>query len=162
MTISLGSSALAMRGNRIPEWDTGVSGDDTLVGSAGDDTYQFGRGDGHDTADNIGSSDTTNDELHFGQDIAPEQLWFTQAGGDLNVRVVGSDDRVTLTDWYTEPSKRVDEIETADGQVLVEAKVQQLVDAMAAFAPPTGPDENLPQDILDDLQPTIAASWESS
>lgn len=40
-------------------------------------------------------------------------------------------------------------------------EVQALVDAMAAFAPPTGSDPDLPQAVFDSLQNDIAAAWDS-
>lgn len=129
---------------------SGGQGDDVLIGGDGSDTYLFGRGEGYDSLQNTGSDPSTTDKLTFDSDIAKEQLWFTQSGDDLNIKIVGSGDQVSIADWYTNSSKRLDEISTGADEVVTEANVQQLVDAMAAFAPPTGSDPNLLQSILDD------------
>ncbi|MCG8356305.1 MAG: putative Ig domain-containing protein, partial [Kiloniellales bacterium] len=139
----------------------GGSGDDLLIGSAGDDVYRFGRGDGLDTVDNVAADAGTTDTLSFKHGIAHDQLWFTQSGNDLKVQIVGEQDAVLVQDWYGAPSNRLDQFETAGGLFLYEADVQQLVNAMAAFSPPSGSEQDLPQPILDQLQPTLAATWTS-
>ena len=137
----------------------GEQGDDRLVGGEGSDAYVFGRNDGTDRIDNVGSNSASTDKLVFEAGIAAEQLWFTQQTDDLRIDVVGNDGTVLVADWFSVTSKRIDQVETADGSTLLATDVQQLVDAMAAFAPPTGINENLPQSTLDQLQPTLSAAW---
>ena len=141
---------------------SGGLGDDYLAGGVGADTYRFGRGDGADSLDNSGGDAASTDRLVFDPDISADQLWFTRNGDALDVQVIGTEDHVTLTDWFDgDSTERVDEIETGAGESLMEGQVQQLVDAMAAFAPPSGPDTVLSQEIQEQLQPVLAESWTS-
>ncbi|MEW6589457.1 MAG: putative Ig domain-containing protein, partial [Pseudomonadota bacterium] len=55
----------------------GWEGDDTLIGGAGDNVYEFGLGDGSDTIVDLGGVDT----LRFGEGITPDDLYFEY--GDL-------------------------------------------------------------------------------
>ena len=55
------------------------------------------------------------------------------------------------------PARRVEEFRTADGSVLFESSVQNLVNAMAAFAPPAPGQETLPLVYATALNPVIAA-----
>lgn len=42
---------------------------------------------------------STSDQLIFG-DADKDNLWFTQSGDDLVIDYVGTDDQVTIKDWY--------------------------------------------------------------
>jgi hypothetical protein len=96
----------------------------------------------------------------FGADIDPDQLWFSRRDDDLDVDLVGGGGRLTVRGWYADSRARLAEFRTARGDVLVESRVQQLVDAMAAFGPPSGSDLHLIGDVRDDLEPVLAASWQ--
>ena len=138
----------------------GGLGDEYLVGDGGDDTYRFSRGDGTDSVENRGDTNST-DRLLFDSDITSDQLWFTRNGDKLNVQILGSTDSVDLFDWYNDADSRVDQIEAGDGTVVVGSQVQQLVDAMAAFALPSGSDiQN--SEIPEETQQTVADVWSSS
>jgi Ca2+-binding RTX toxin-like protein len=147
----------------------GGAGNDVLSGSFGNDTYQFGRGDGADAireanrggdgwwADNatVGDSDT----LQLGAGIAVDQVWFERSGNDLVTSVIGTADRVTIHGWYAGAENRVERFTTASGAVLLESQVQNLVDAMAAFAPPAAGVTTLPAE-YSSLETVIAANWQ--
>lgn len=138
----------------------GGGGNDTLIGGAGSDTYLFGRGDGCDViADGCAATGET-DVLSFGPDIAAEQLWFQQMGDDLKISVIGSNDNVAIQGWYaTEPANHLQQFSVAGGHTLLEADVQNLVSAMAAFAPPQAGQTTLPDAYQEQLQPVLAANW---
>lgn len=136
----------------------GGAGTDVLDGGLGSDTYLFGRGSDTDIVVN-GDSTVATDKVLFGAGIDKEQLWFQRDGADLNVSVIGTDDELVVRDWYASAQKRVDTFETAAVDSLTEANVQQLVAAMAAFDPPSGSSLDLPQAVLDELQPTLTAAW---
>jgi Ca2+-binding RTX toxin-like protein len=137
----------------------GVDDDETLTGTAGDDTFFFRRGDGNDV---VTASNTTaaTDRVVFGGAIDPDQLWLTRRNDDLDVAVVGEGGRLTLRDWYVNTARRIDEFRVADGRILVESHVQQLVNAMAAFDPPAGSDVRIAPAVREQLEPTLAASWQ--
>ncbi len=136
----------------------GGAGDDVLAGGGGTDRYRFGRGDGHDRIVAAGP-EAGGDRVEFGADIAPEQLWFEQAGDDLRVSIIGTRDAVTVADWYGDAGSQVGEFQTADGAVLVANQVDQLRQAMAGFAPPPPGQLELPGPERDALQPVLAA-WQ--
>ncbi|MFQ5487598.1 MAG: calcium-binding protein, partial [Gammaproteobacteria bacterium] len=146
----------------------GGAGNDRLVGAAGSDTYRFGRGYGRDTIDDCDAQHAqsevygeTEDRVLFGADIVADQLWFSRTGDDLLVDVIGTGDRLAVAQWYAGATNRVDRFTTADGAYLLDSQVEQLVSAMAAFAPPAMGETALPPVLQDELQPVIAAAWQS-
>jgi Ca2+-binding RTX toxin-like protein len=99
----------------------GGNGNDILYGGAGDETYTFTWGDGADTILDTQGDDT----LIFGIDYT--QLWFQKTGVNgrsLEIGVLGSDDKVTTTDWFAAPSRQIEHIQ-AGGFELAAADVQE-------------------------------------
>lgn len=141
----------------------GGAGADTLTGGTGDDTYIFSRGDNADTIDNAGES-ASADVLEFGATIDHDQLWFEQVGNDLKVSVIGSADSVTVDEWFTGTSNRLD-FEGGDAYTLTDTNVQALVNAMASFSPPSVGDTELSDAFsgqnLTDLNSVIAGNWQA-
>ncbi|MBD9656529.1 hypothetical protein IB239_17045, partial [Pseudomonas sp. PDM12] len=138
----------------------GGRGDDTLYGSYSADTYIFNLGDGHDTIVETGSYSNVTDVLRFGEGLAPESLWLKRGGNDLEILFMGSEDRVTISNWYAGSAHRVEAFQAATGVALTESRVQNLVDAMAAFGAPAGGEINLTQAQRDQLNVAIAANWQ--
>ena len=138
----------------------GGTGDDQLIGGFGDDTYHVERGDGEDRITEtgwIGGEDT----LAFGRDIAPDQLWFSRDGRDLSIDIIGTEDSVTVTDWFGWLGREsVERIEVSSGGALAAAEVNNLVQAMASFDPPGADETSIPSDYRDQLEPVIAAAWQ--
>ncbi|MBL8528447.1 MAG: hypothetical protein JNL68_12240, partial [Burkholderiales bacterium] len=140
---------------------SGLGGNDTLAGGPGDDTYLFGRGDGTDTIVENDSTPGNSDRARFLGGVAHDQIWFRRVGHDLEANIIGTDDALVLRDWYRGAARRVERIQTTDGdKTLPASNVQALVDAMAAFAPPAPGMTTLPLDYQTALNPTIAASWQ--
>lgn len=138
----------------------GGAGADSLVGGAGNDTYWLGRGYGIDT---ITENDTTvgnTDVARFQAGIAVDQLWFARSGNNLNVSIVGTNDRFTMTNWYLGNQHRVEQFQTSDGRRLMDSQVQNLVSAMAAFSPPPVGQTTLSASQSSALAPVIAANWQ--
>lgn len=139
----------------------GLAGADTLTGGVGNDTYVFGRGYG---ADTVVENDTTagnNDAAQFLVGIAAEQLWFRRVSGtsNLEVSIIGTSDKLTVKDWYLGSAYHVEQFRTSDGKTLLDSQVQNLVNAMAAFAPPPGGSSNLTPEQRAQLEVVIAANW---
>lgn len=126
-----------IKGNSGNDSLTGGGGNDTLEGGSGNDTYVFASGDGQDLIRN-NDAVSTNDRLLFGGSISVNDVWFEQNGDNLVVSILGSTDEVVFENWYTDPARTVDRIETSDGSVLVESSIQQLVSAMDGFVPSDG------------------------
>ncbi|BEV16155.1 calcium-binding protein [Herbaspirillum sp. DW155] len=128
-----------LTGNRGNNILSGGRGDDILIGGTGNDTYVFARGDGRDQIIDSDATRGNQDVLQF-KDIRQTNLWFSQAGQDLQIDVLGSSDRITIRDWYlggkSGADHHVERIRTAEGYTLYDTDVAQLVQAMASFAPP--------------------------
>lgn len=137
----------------------GGGGNDVLQGGTGNDTYLFGRHRGRDT---ISESDTTAgnvDTIRFGDGIAADQLWFQRKGGDLVVSIIGTSDSIAIRNWYTNSGSHAERFETADGHVLLDTQVNNLVNAMACFSAPRAGQTELPRVLENQLEPVIAANW---
>ena len=137
----------------------GGAGTDLLVGHKGNDTYVLGRGYGSDTAQENDSTTGNHDVLQFMGGIAADQIWLRQVANNLEVSVIGTADKMTISNWYMGSQYRVEEFKTSDGKVLLDSQVQNLVQAMAGFAPPAAGETTLSQSYQNALQPTIAANW---
>ncbi len=136
----------------------GNQGNDTLIGGSGADTYRFKRGDGQDTVIENDLNILSRDVLAFG-DVAANQLWFTRSGQSLVVSVIGTQDRVTVQDWFKGSAYRVEAFTSSDGRSLSSSKVNSLVSAMAKFSPPAEGTTTLPTATAKALQPVLASSW---
>ncbi len=138
----------------------GKAGTDTLIGGAGDDTYRFGLGNGADTVQENDATAGNLDMVEFLAGVGAEQIWLRQAGNNLELSVIGTTDKLTVQNWYLGSEYRVEQFKTADGKLLLDTQVEQLVQAMAAFAPPPAGQTSLPTTYHDSLAPVIAANWQ--
>lgn len=116
----------------------GGAGNDTLSGGTGNDSYHFSAGGGADTIIESGTF-SDNDELDFGTGLDANELWFSQQGNDLVISVLGTTDKVTVSNWFAGPGNVVETIKSGDGKVLNHSDVATLVAAMAGFQPATAP-----------------------
>lgn len=147
----------------------GSLGNDTVAGGWGSDQYTFARGDGQDVVNDYDARDAdpatygqTTDAVQFGADIAHDQLWFTRLGNDLQVQVIGTSDRVAVQNWYLGSAYQVEALHAGDGYTLLNTQVEQLVQAMASFAPPASGELSLSAGYRQELEPVIAANWQSA
>jgi Ca2+-binding RTX toxin-like protein len=141
--------------------DGGV-GNDTLIGGGGSDTYLFTRGNGQDTIFDSDLTPEIKDTLRFfDTTVSANQLWFRKAAGtnDLEISVIGTDDKVMVKDWYVGAASQIEEIYDGTGKKLVAANVANLVNAMASFAPPASGQLELQGTTAASLNPIIAANW---
>lgn len=143
---------------------TGGSGNDTLNGTYFADTYYFNSGDGADTIDETGGSDYASfaDTLVMGAGINALDLIFNKNGNDLAIQRAGSQDRVTVTDWYSDTGNQVEIVALSDGTELMSSQVNQLIQAKATFSTDNGSIswEQAIANRPDDVQTVIAAYWQ--
>ena len=137
----------------------GGGGRDALNGGAGDDIYQFTRGDGRDHLFDFDDEPNT-DMLEFASGVAHDQLWFRQADNNLELQIIGTSDQVVISDWYSGVNHQIEEIHAGDGYTILNSQIDQLVQAMAAFAPPASGELNLSPDLQIHLEPVLAANWQ--
>uniref|UniRef100_UPI002DD68E8B calcium-binding protein n=1 Tax=Pseudorhodoferax sp. TaxID=1993553 RepID=UPI002DD68E8B len=157
-----------LTGNTAANTLTGAAGNDTLaggtgadklLGGTGNDLYVFERGGGADVLTEDDNTAGNTDVVSFGPSIAADQLWFRKSGNNLEVSVIGTSDKMTLNNWYLGNQYHVEQFKTSDGKTLLDSQVQNLVQAMAAFAPPAAGQTTLPSSHSATLQTVIAANW---
>lgn len=147
-----------LTGNAGDDSLTGALGNDTLIGGQGNDGYLFRRGDGADTLIDNDATALNNDRLLF-SDVGSRQLWLEHKGNDLVISVIGTQDKVKIQDWYLGSAQHVETITSGDGKTLTDARVDALVSAMAAFAPPAAGQTTLLASVDSALTTVLASSW---
>lgn len=158
--------ANVLTGNAAGNALTGGGGNDTYRGGGGNDTlsssvssssdtYIWGRGEGVDTLTDAGGTD----QLQILAGVSAEQVWLRKVSNNLEVSVIGSGDSFVVTNWYTASANQVETFKLADGKTLTSANAQKLVDAMAAFTPPSAGQTTLPTNHQNSLGSVIAANW---
>ena len=105
----------SLNGNSGNDVLDGGSGNDHLYGEYGCDTYLFNAGDGQDTITEGYSSSNDIDTLSFGEDLQAQNARLTRSGNHLVISFEGSDDRVTVTDYFYSSRYQVEHISFADG-----------------------------------------------
>nr|WP_295784969.1 putative Ig domain-containing protein [Rhodoferax sp.] len=153
------SGANTLTGNAGNDTLDGKAGADSLVGGTGNDTYKLGRGYGADTITENDATAGNIDVALFDAGITTDQLWFLKVGNNLEVDIIGTSDKFTLTNWYLGNQYHVEQFKTNDGKVLLDSQVQALVQAMAAFSPPAAGQTTLTPSMAATLNPVIAANW---
>lgn len=145
--ILTGTGAINGTGNSLDNSITGTAGANTLSGGAGSDvltggkgsdTYLFGRDSG---ADRIVESDTTKgnaDRARLEAAVRPLDIVVSRSGDSLQLALWGSQDTLTIQDWYRGSGFQVESIEAGDGRRLVSSRVDQMIQAMAGFSSETG------------------------
>jgi Ca2+-binding RTX toxin-like protein len=119
------------------------------------DTLTWGLGQGKDTI----QAPTGNMRLSIASGIDTDQLWFSKTWDSLEINILGTDDQMISKDWYAGGADGLKEIALSNGQTLAAADVDQLVQAMAAFAPPTVAQLSYTEQQQQALAPVLAASW---
>lgn len=133
----------------------GGAGNDTLSGGSGSDTYYFGRSEGSDTLqENTG----TTDSVIFTGGVAPNQIWFSRVGSDLEISIIGTTDVLTVDDWYSGTAYHVEQF-IAGSATLLDTQVDNLVNAMAGLPEPSLGQTTLSPYLASQLEPVIAANW---
>lgn len=120
----------------------------------------LGRGYGADTAVENDAAAGNTDLAQFLGGIATDQLWFRKLSNNLEVSIIGTSDKLTAKDWYLGNAYHIEQFKTADGKTLLDSQVQNLVNAMAAFAPPAAGQTSLPENYQASLASVIAANWQ--
>ena len=111
-----------LTGTAINDRIAGGHGNDNLLGGAGNDRYLFNPGDGVDIiVDALGG-----DILFIGGNLTGANLEGYRIGDDMLIKVSGTTDSVTLTDWFAQ-GEGVSRIEFTDGTALDQAGILSLL-----------------------------------
>jgi Ca2+-binding RTX toxin-like protein len=133
-----------LQGNAGNDTFNGGTGNDSLFGGAlnpytgvhqgdGNDNYLFGRGNGQDTIFDYDATADNQDKLSFLAGIAKNQLWLSKVGNNLEISIIGTTDKVSVSNWYSGSAYQIEQFTTASGNVLTSAKVDAMVSGMAAI-----------------------------
>ncbi|WP_434634767.1 calcium-binding protein [Chromobacterium sp. CV08] len=144
----------------------GGAGDDTINGSVEKDRYLFNLGDGRDRiVDNCGDyrnhgdwDENFRDELRMG--VTADRLFFRQSADHLEISIIGTEDKVTVNNWFLDKAYQVERFETSDGKILMSSQVQSLVDAMAGFSPSSDASEAMPAEFDVVQQSIVSSTWQ--
>ena len=124
-----GDDTLEGTANQSDVFDSVVGGDDTLRGLSGDDIYWLGVETGDDTIQEYyNNSGDSGDKIkiHTGIGTDDVRLERSSYGYDLSVQLLGTadangvravTDSLTVEDYYTDDSAKIESIEFADGTV---------------------------------------------
>lgn len=153
------SAANTLTGNAGSDTLRGFGGADSLIGGTGNDTYWLARGYGFDSISENDATAGNTDIARFEAGIAVDQPWFQHLGNNLEVSIIGTADKFILTNWYLGNQYHVEQFKTNDGRTLQDSQVQNLVNAMAAFAPPALGQTVLLVGVASALEPVFAANW---
>jgi len=137
----------------------GGAGNDTLVGATGNDTYLFAKGDGQDRIIDTDGTLFNADVLKI-SGVATNQLWFKRTGNDLEIDLLGTQDKVFVQSWFKGSANQVEKITAADsGKSLSVSKVNSLVSAMASFQIDPSASSTLPSNTPASISKLVASSW---
>ena len=125
--------------------------------------YRVGTGMGNAVVNNLASDGVTtaNGEVDF-SGINSTQLWFERVGNDLEIDVLGTNDHLTVSGWYSGNARaQVQSFNTADSLQL-DTQLNQLVSAMATYSannPGFNPEQASQMPTDPTLQSAVAAAW---
>ena len=86
-------------------------------------------------------SDTTKDTADralFDAAVRPIDIVLTRSADSLRLALWGTQDTLTVQDWYRGTGFQVEIIEAGDGSRLASNRVDQLIQAMAGYSSATG------------------------
>lgn len=96
----------------------------------------------------------------FGPGINADQLWFKRSGSNLEIDVIGTNDKTTIFNWYGGSAYYVDQFRSGDGRTLYDAQVDALVAEMAAVTAPVAGQIMLSGQMNESLSSIIAYTWQ--
>lgn len=119
---ALDNALVGNAGNNVLE---GIAGNDTYDAGTGADTlndtsttsnevYRWGLGQGNDTISDAGGTD----RIELGTGVTASQVSLTRSGNNLQVRIAGAADVLTVSNWYLSAANQIESIRLADGSVI--------------------------------------------
>ncbi|MDO8386183.1 MAG: calcium-binding protein [Polaromonas sp.] len=119
-------------GTEANEAFRGLGGNDTLNGGKGDDLYLFGRGDGQDTIVDLDGDQGDVDIIRFDGTVSAGDVVVTRDYNNLYLSIDGTDDEITVLNWFYGSAVTVEQVEFFDGTVWSAALVESLIAAVPA------------------------------
>jgi Ca2+-binding RTX toxin-like protein len=120
-----------LNGTSGPDIFEGLSGNDIMSGGAGNDTYHIFRGDGQDTITDSDATAGNVDKIVYASDILPAAIQAVRSGSNLVLRLTGTIDQVTVTNYFANDGVTPNSVEQikflADGTIWNVNTVKQVV-----------------------------------
>ncbi|WP_316199208.1 beta strand repeat-containing protein [Bradyrhizobium sp. SZCCHNS2002] len=135
---------------------------DIFFGGSGYEAYKFGATFGNAAIYNNAGNTSADGEIDF-TTLNADQLWFEQSGNDLKIEEIGTNDNVTISNWFANSGSQVQSIHSADGLTL-DTSINQLIQAMASFSANNSgfsASQAIAMPTDTNLQAAITASWHS-
>jgi Ca2+-binding RTX toxin-like protein len=119
-----------LTGNDLNNIIQGKKGNDVITDVSGNDTYIFNSGDGQDVI----TDGSGTDSVKFGAGITKDDLDFSKSGNNMVVKINGTSDKITIQNWYSSASNKLETFLFADNTTLSIADAEKkALDNWAAY-----------------------------
>ncbi|MCP4545844.1 MAG: hypothetical protein GY835_05180, partial [bacterium] len=119
----------------------GGSGNDALTGGSGSDTYLFGRGGGQDIISNTDWAAAAIDRVVFDAGVSAGDISFERVSSHLLLTITGTEDTLTIKNWFKASGHRIDEFVFQDGSQL--PSIEEITRTATAVLNGTGGNDRL-------------------
>jgi Ca2+-binding RTX toxin-like protein len=141
----------------------GGTGNDNIIagGDNSENIYYYECADGCDTIHVNGPRDSSPRGGHvvFLDPMTMNDLWFRRQADNLAITVVGSDQGVTISNWFLGTGNQVKDFRLGNTKTMPSDRVDTLVQAMAHFDAPLAAGSTVTENARRALAPILAASW---
>ncbi|MBI4207825.1 MAG: hypothetical protein HY527_22630 [Betaproteobacteria bacterium] len=137
-----------LTGNAGNDTLDGGTGNDVLQGGSGDDTYLIARGNGQDTITDVDATAGNVDKIVYAADILPSEVQATRSGNNLVLKLAGSTDQVTVTNYFQNDGVTASSVEQI--QFLADGTVWDLNTVKSMVVTPTSGDDAITGYATDD------------
>lgn len=158
----------------------GAKGADSLNGYGGSDTYVWAKGDGNDVINEYDQGQEGDIDTLKLTDVSRDGVQLSRDAYHLYITVIATGEKIQVSYYFNDAACNLERIEFAGGdpmlpadlnaapyrgtagadKLLLDTQVQQLVQAMAAFAPPPMGQTTLTAAQQTALAPVLAANWQ--
>jgi Ca2+-binding RTX toxin-like protein len=118
--------ANTIAGNGAANLLDGGAGDDVLMGGEGGDSYRFDLGTGLEEIQETDADGNDIDGVLLGSGISTGNVLVTRSGSNLALFASGSQDRLTVRDWFAAAGNRIERTVFADGTVWDAATLESM------------------------------------
>ncbi len=106
---------------------SGGAGYDRLSGGNGNDVYLFGRGSGKDYISERNYTFESFDTIKISSGVMPDEIVIIRSGNDLRLSIVGTDDELTVSNFFYGEQYQIEEIVFDDSTVWAVADIVSMV-----------------------------------
>ncbi|EJN09602.1 hemolysin-type calcium binding protein related domain containing protein [Herbaspirillum sp. YR522] len=130
-----------------------------MNGGTGNDTYIFSRDSNADVISHNRYGADEFDTVLFGDDISEDHIWLKRAGYDLELRLLETDDKLTVRNWYLGSAYQIDAFQLQNGKQLRANQVESMVGSIATLLQPGSRVSDLSADQKLTLAAVAGANW---